>query len=67
MMENLGKDRPTSSGGSSSKSDNSDSLKKWLKDEARFVIYPTPPGEWGGLTEDVTMMKISISFIKTKY
>ena len=23
-----------------------------MKDEARFVIYPTPPGEWGGLRVD---------------
>ena len=48
----FGKDRPTSSSGGS-KSNNQDSLKKWLEEEARFVIYPTPPGEWGGLMVDV--------------
>ena len=26
-------------------------LKKWLENQARFVYYPTPPGEAGGLNE----------------
>ena len=44
---------PPTSGGGGSKSNSQDSLKKWLEEEARFVIYPTPPGEWGGLMEDI--------------
>ena len=27
----------------------SNNLKKWLENQARFVYYPTPPGEAGGL------------------
>lgn len=30
---------------------NSNNLKKWLENQARFVYYPTPPGEAGGLHE----------------
>ena len=30
---------------------NSNNLKKWLENQARFVYYPTPPGEAGGLNE----------------
>merc|ERR1712107_442793 len=26
-------------------------LRSWLENEARFVYYPTPPGEAGGLQE----------------
>ena len=29
----------------------SNNLKKWLENQARFVYYPTPPGEAGGLNE----------------
>lgn len=29
-------------------------IESWLGDAARFVVYPTRPGEWGGLHTDIS-------------
>ena len=39
----------TSNNGTNGEKIPSNNLKKWLENQARFVYYPTPPGEAGGL------------------
>ena len=46
--------------------DNLQENSKWLRDEARFVIYTTPPGEWGAVYEDVTCEKPN-SFLQSTH